>query len=62
VEVRDFFIGIVPITQALWAHIKGADHKPAGPETGARNGGARNGDGPETGARNGDGGPKRGRA
>ena len=37
VEVRDFFIGIVPITQVLWAQIMGADDKPAvGPETSTR--------------------------
>src|SRR5262245_6675278 len=29
VEVRDFFIGTVPVTQALWAHVMGADANPA---------------------------------
>jgi formylglycine-generating enzyme required for sulfatase activity len=28
-EVQDFFIGTVPMTQALWAHVLGADSNPA---------------------------------
>ena len=28
-EVRDFFIGTVPVTQALWAHVVGPDTNPA---------------------------------
>lgn len=34
-EVADFFLGRVPVTQALWAHVMGADANPAihrGPE------------------------------
>jgi formylglycine-generating enzyme required for sulfatase activity len=29
VEVQDFFIGITPVTQALWTHVAGADGNPA---------------------------------
>jgi formylglycine-generating enzyme required for sulfatase activity len=29
VEVRDFLIGTVPVTQALWNHVVGADSNPA---------------------------------
>jgi formylglycine-generating enzyme len=30
VEIQDFLIGTVPVTQALWTHIMGADANPAG--------------------------------
>src|SRR6266851_2588646 len=29
VEIQDFFIGTVPVTQALWTHVMGADANPA---------------------------------
>jgi formylglycine-generating enzyme required for sulfatase activity len=29
VEIHDFFIGVVPVTQAFWIHIMGADAEPA---------------------------------
>src|SRR5436190_1961323 len=29
VEVQDFFIATVPVTQALWTHVMGADSNPA---------------------------------
>src|SRR5688572_12540978 len=29
VEVRDFFVATVPVTQALWSHVMGAGVKPA---------------------------------
>jgi formylglycine-generating enzyme required for sulfatase activity len=29
VEIQDFFIGIVPVTLALWTHVMGADANPA---------------------------------
>jgi formylglycine-generating enzyme required for sulfatase activity len=29
VEVQDFFIGTVPVTQALWAHVVGVEINPA---------------------------------
>ena len=29
VEIQDFFIATVPVTQALWAHVMGADANPS---------------------------------
>ena len=29
VDVPDFFIGVVPVTQAFWSHVVGADNNPA---------------------------------
>jgi formylglycine-generating enzyme required for sulfatase activity len=29
VEVQDFYMGITPVTQALWSHVVGADRNPA---------------------------------
>jgi sulfatase modifying factor 1 len=29
IEVHDFFIGTVPVTQALWTHVMGSDKNPA---------------------------------
>ena len=29
VEIQDFFIGTVPVTQALWTHVMGANANPA---------------------------------
>ena len=30
IEVRRFFLATVPVTQALWTHVAGAKHQPAG--------------------------------
>ena len=40
IEVRDFFIGAVPVTQAFWSHVVGPDTNPAlhrGPDLAVEN-------------------------